>query len=190
MTDQPRRSTLPRIIENPAMGMSTRFLVTHDESDDGHVETEVTIPGNEPGPPLHRHTDFTETFTVLEGELFMDFEDKRCLVLGPGESVHVPINTPHRYFNAGANVATFHFRADPGFRYKMGIRASTAMANAGRTTTHSIPKNPLEAALLFELAGTYPTGIPIKVQQAIGRAVGRVARWLGYDPTFAAYLQD
>ena len=35
----------------------------------------MTIPGNEPGPPLHRHTDFTETFTVLEGELFMDFED-------------------------------------------------------------------------------------------------------------------
>jgi len=179
---------LPRTIANPDMGMSTTFLVTAEESEDGHVESRVTIPGHEPGPPRHRHTDFTETFTVVEGRLHMDLGDQRGLVLGPGESVHVPIGVVHRYFNAGDEQAIFDFRADPGHRYEQGIRAATGLSNAGRTNARGIPRNPLEMALLFELAGTYPTGVPVRVQQALARCVGCVARWRGYDPTFEAYL--
>jgi quercetin dioxygenase-like cupin family protein len=52
-------------------------------------------PGS--GPPPHRH-DFEEMFTVLEGEITLNFRGE-VLQGGVGTSVNVPANAPHSFKN-------------------------------------------------------------------------------------------
>jgi quercetin dioxygenase-like cupin family protein len=52
--------------------------------------------GGGPGP--HRH-DFEETFIVLEGEIEVTFRGKKSTVRA-GETVNVPSNAPHQFYNA------------------------------------------------------------------------------------------
>jgi mannose-6-phosphate isomerase-like protein (cupin superfamily) len=59
----------------------------------------VTTTPPDRGPPLHVHPS-AEVFLVEEGEAtFTVGEDE--LVLGPGQIVMVPPETPHRFHNTG-----------------------------------------------------------------------------------------
>jgi quercetin dioxygenase-like cupin family protein len=49
------------------------------------------------GPPPHRH-DFEETFTVLEGEIEINFRGAKS-VLRAGETANIPANAPHQFQN-------------------------------------------------------------------------------------------
>jgi uncharacterized cupin superfamily protein len=51
------------------------------------------------GPPPHRH-DFEEMFTVLDGEVQVNFR-RQTLVARAGETINVPANAPHAFTNAG-----------------------------------------------------------------------------------------
>jgi mannose-6-phosphate isomerase-like protein (cupin superfamily) len=44
----------------------------------------------------HKHEDCDELFYVLEGELFIDFENDKTVSLKPGDIFTVPANTMHR----------------------------------------------------------------------------------------------
>ena len=44
----------------------------------------------------HKHEDCDELFYVLEGELFIDFENNETVSLKPGDMFTVPANTMHR----------------------------------------------------------------------------------------------
>ena len=50
------------------------------------------------GPPAHIHTDFDETFSVKNGELSI-WVDGKVVKIRPGDSLHIPIGTPHKPFN-------------------------------------------------------------------------------------------
>jgi quercetin dioxygenase-like cupin family protein len=180
--------TLDRTLHNADLGVDVTFLVTMDESADGRVESEVTIAAGEPGPPLHRHIDFEETFTVVDGELFMDLGDRRGIVLRAGESVTVPPGAVHRYYNSGGAPATFRFRAEPGAAYEKSFRALAGLAASGRTTRTGLPRNPLESALVFQMSGSYLTGVPIRVQRMLSDAGAWIARRVGADRRLAAMV--
>jgi mannose-6-phosphate isomerase-like protein (cupin superfamily) len=180
--------TLPRTLHNADLGVDLTFLVTMDESDDGRVESEVTIAAGEPGPPLHRHVDFEETFSVVDGELSMDLGERRGLVLRAGEAVTVPVDIPHRYYNAGDRPATFRFRAAPGAAYEKSFRALAGLAAAGRTTRTGLPRNPLESALVFQMSGSYVAGVPIALQRVLSDVGAWIARRVGADRRLAALV--
>jgi mannose-6-phosphate isomerase-like protein (cupin superfamily) len=44
----------------------------------------------------HKHDDCDELFYVMEGELFIDFENGETVSLKPGEIFTIPANTMHR----------------------------------------------------------------------------------------------
>lgn len=44
----------------------------------------------------HYHSNSDELFMVLEGELFIDFEDKDTIVLKPNDTLLIPAGTVHR----------------------------------------------------------------------------------------------
>jgi len=52
------------------------------------------------GPPLHIHHREEETFYVLEGEFEFVCGDERTTG-GPGTTVHLPRDVPHRFKNIG-----------------------------------------------------------------------------------------
>ncbi|WP_344855266.1 cupin domain-containing protein [Amycolatopsis ultiminotia] len=180
---------LPRTVSNPAMGVTVTFLTASDETDGEYVEAQVRIPAREPGPPLHFHTDFEETFTAVEGTLLLDHGDRRRIELSPGQSVHVERNVPHRYFNDGDQPAVFTFVARPGLAYEQGIRASFGLAVDGRTTADGTPRDPAETALMFSLARSYLAGVPLWLQRGLTRMGVKLARRRGYDPEFSRYTK-
>jgi quercetin dioxygenase-like cupin family protein len=65
---------------------------------------ENSVAAGFPGPPLHIHPDFDETFYVLEGELTFQLGDER-LTAGAGALVFAPGETPHTFANHGADEA-------------------------------------------------------------------------------------
>jgi mannose-6-phosphate isomerase-like protein (cupin superfamily) len=187
---QPRTPTgLPRTVVNPVLGAEVVFLQASDETGGDFVQARVRIGAGDKGPPPHLHTDFEETFTVVEGTLHMDLGDRRGLRLTAGESVHVPRGVRHRYYNPGDREATFHFVARPGTAYEMGIRAGFGLAADGLTTATGVPRNPLDAALMFVLAGSYVAGLPLRLQKALAGVGARLAVLRGHDPTFSRYTR-
>lgn len=187
--EAPVPTGLPRTVTNPAMGVTVTFLTTSEETGGEYVETQVSIPAGEPGPPMHFHTDFEETFTAVTGNLFLDHADRRRIVLRPGEQVHVARNVHHRYYNDSDQDVVFHFVARPGIAYERSIRASFGLANDGRTNAKGVPRNPFELALTFELAGSYIAGVPLWLQRAVTRMGVALARLFGYDPEFSRYTK-
>jgi len=180
---------LPRIVSNPVMGVTVEFTTAGDEGDGDHVEARVSIPAGDQGPPPHFHTDFEETFTAVEGVLFMDLGDRRGLTLHPGESVRVARNVRHRYYNAGDQTAVFRFTATPGRAYEMGIRAGFGLAADGLTDARGVPRNLLDLALVFDLSGSYVVGAPPWLQKTLARVGVRAARLCGRDPQFSKYTR-
>jgi quercetin dioxygenase-like cupin family protein len=171
------------------MGVTVEFVTASDENDGQQVEARVSIPAGDKGPPAHFHTDFDETFTALEGILFMDLGDRRGIALHPGETVHVARNVRHRYYNAGDQTAVFGFTANPGQAYEMGIRAGFGLAADGRTDARGVPRNLLDLALITRLSGSYVSGAPLWLQKALTSAGVRLAHLRGRDPHFSEYTR-
>jgi quercetin dioxygenase-like cupin family protein len=59
------------------------------------------IPAGFPGPALHVHPDFEETFYVLEGALTFRTGDE-VHAGGPGTVAHIPRGVPHTFANPGS----------------------------------------------------------------------------------------
>ena len=59
---------------------------------------EQVIPGGFPGPALHVHPEFEETFFVLDGTLAFRVDDQ-AWEGGPGTVAHIPRGVPHTFAN-------------------------------------------------------------------------------------------
>ena len=65
---------------------------------------EQVIPGGFPGPPLHVHPEFEETFVVLDGSLaFRVGDDAR--EARAGGVAHIPRGVPHTFANPADETA-------------------------------------------------------------------------------------
>lgn len=106
-------------------------------------------PGSE--TPLHVHSRYSETLYVLEGEVTI-YTPGKTNVLSPGNSHHIPMNTPHTIVN---NSKTEPFRA-------LAIASPSGFAKFIRTVgiQGSVNEAPPEKANDMELA--------LKVLEEIG----------------------
>jgi mannose-6-phosphate isomerase-like protein (cupin superfamily) len=59
---------------------------------------EQVIPGGFPGPALHVHPEFEETFYVVDGSLVFRLGDDAHRA-GPGTIAHIPRGIPHTFAN-------------------------------------------------------------------------------------------
>ena len=111
------------------------------------------------------------------------------LVLAEGESVFVPLNTAHRFWNSSTEPVVFEVEIRPARNFEKSLRAQFGLVQDGKTNDKGIPKNILELALLYELSESYVAGMPLFLQKGIFGALARVARWRGYDPEFSKYTK-
>ena len=66
-----------------------------------------------PGPPLHVHPGFDETYLVLQGRLEVVIEDRRA-ELTPGAVAYVTGSVPHTFRNPDGEHARFLSICTPG----------------------------------------------------------------------------
>jgi quercetin dioxygenase-like cupin family protein len=86
------------------------------------------------GPPPHRH-DFEETFAILEGELAVTFRGVKSVVRA-GETIHVPANAPHQFYNASDKPVRMLCTCSPAGQEKFFLEVGVPVA----TRTAAPPK--------------------------------------------------
>lgn len=181
---------LPRTIENPITGERVTFLATAEETNGEYARVRTETSAGAPGVVMHYHLAYTEAFKVLKGRLDMCVGTKDShLALGEGESVFVPLNTAHRFWNSSTEPVIFEVEVRPARNFEKALRAASGLAQAGKTNDKGVPKNLFELALIYELSESYIVGMPLFLQKGIFGALARIARWRGYDPEFYEYTK-
>jgi mannose-6-phosphate isomerase-like protein (cupin superfamily) len=146
-----------RVFVNPIYKDKATVLKTSEDTNGRYLLGELEVaPGG--GNSLHVHSAFTETFIAVKGTLGVRFR-KRELYLKPGESITVPLHTPHCFFNNGKETIVCHVKLEPAHDgFIKGIAISYGLASDGLTNKKGIPKSLMHLALLISLTDTRPYG--------------------------------
>ena len=86
----------PRMRHISVAGGIYTILVTGAETSGRYCLIDMLVPPGG-GPPPHRH-DFEEMFTILEGEIELNFRGE-VLQAAAGWTVNIPANAPHSFKN-------------------------------------------------------------------------------------------
>ena len=86
----------PRMRHVSVAGGTYTILVTGAETSGRYCLIDMLVPPGG-GPPPHRH-DFEEMFTILEGEIELNFRGE-AQQASAGSTVNIPANAPHSFKN-------------------------------------------------------------------------------------------
>jgi mannose-6-phosphate isomerase-like protein (cupin superfamily) len=148
---------IKRVFVNPAYKDKGTLLESAEETGGRYTLAELEVyPGG--GNHMHIHKAFEETFIGVKGRLGLVLNGtKRYLY--PGESITVPKNAPHRFFNDGDTPAVCHIRFVPGHDgFQKGIAIAYGLASDGMSDSKGTPKKLIHLALLVRMTDTYPVG--------------------------------
>ena len=95
------------------LGGSIHIRVRSEDTDGAFGLTEHVVPAGFPGPALHVHPGFAETFYVIEGEIAVRVGDE-AREAGPGTVAVVPRGTPHTFANPSDAPARMLVLVTPG----------------------------------------------------------------------------
>ena len=142
--------------------------------------------------PDHVHHHHEERIEVVSGTLGLCIDGQR-LTLGPGESALGPPGIPHAWWNP-SDEAAVHFLAEirPGLDVEIMLETVRGLARDGKTIGETIPRNPLQLAVLACEFGNwgYFTGVPRPMRKALFVPVASLAfigRRLGYRARYPEY---
>lgn len=125
-------------------GSSAVFKAELGDGDGTFSLTETVIAPGFPGPVLHRHETFADSFYVLEGTLTVRVGDA-TVEAAPGSFVFVPPGTAHTFSNPGAQpVRLLNLMAPGGFEQYLKEVARSLPAGA-----------PPDPAAMAEIASRY-----------------------------------
>ncbi|HEU0064254.1 MAG TPA: cupin domain-containing protein [Flavisolibacter sp.] len=145
-------------IQNPIIGDKTTFIKTNQESLGEKTVLEIILAPRG-GNAMHFHKHFTETFTVIEGELKYQL-GKKIFTLNPGQSSTIPINAPHRFFSTSNQPTKFICELNPGSDgFENALHIAYGLANDKKCNNKAVPKNFYHLALVFEMSQSYLVGI-------------------------------
>jgi quercetin dioxygenase-like cupin family protein len=120
--------------------MQTNVLLRGEETGGQVSVTEIVLPPQTAGPPLHTH-DFDEAFYMLEGELIFQVEDALA-TKGAGEVSFAPRNVAHALANHSDRPARYVLVCTPaGFeRHWARVAAEAAGEEPPQWALQPIPE--------------------------------------------------
>jgi mannose-6-phosphate isomerase-like protein (cupin superfamily) len=95
------------------MGARMRLVLTAGETGGAYSLFDYWAPPHYVGPPPHWHRKTTEFFHMMSGRLEVKV-DRRVLVAGADEAVHVPTGVVHTFANPHDEPAHFLVYVSPG----------------------------------------------------------------------------
>jgi quercetin dioxygenase-like cupin family protein len=119
--------------------LTTNVLLCGEETGGNVSVTEIVVPPQTAGPPLHTH-DFDEAFYMLEGELIFQVQDVLA-TKRTGELSFAPRNVAHTLANQSDLPARYVLVCTPaGFeRHWARLAAETAGVEPPRWALQPIP---------------------------------------------------
>lgn len=145
-------------IVNPVIGEEVIFLTTSKQSNGEKTVMEVRI-GPKGGNPLHYHKRFSETFSVIEGELSVQVgRDK--MKLKAGEKTTAPMNTKHRFYNTSGKPVRFTVELNPASEgFENVLRIAFGLAQDGKAGPNGMPKSLVHNGILMNMGEGYFVGL-------------------------------
>lgn len=179
------------IIKNNITGDSMRIFRSSLNGGDDIFELDLTLcPKNRWSKFPHFHPGATETFKVISGTLNMIVGDQEVVLTPDSKEVVIGNNVIHCFWNDTDKPVTFHSVISPAYTIERGIRATYALANAGRMNKMNLPRNLFELALLGELLDGYSPKLPWQVQKGLIKVLTTIGTVLGYRKRFDLYIQQ
>ena len=183
------RLNYERRIYNPVQKDYATFLKTAAETDGelSLLEVELAPHG---GNFMHYHTEFSESFEVLEGELHLQVGEE-FLTLQPGEFAVAQPGEYHRFYSLSDEPIRFRVEIRPGHPgFEQALQIGYGLASDGLTHENGLPKRLLDLAYLGQIGGTKAAGLISMVLMPIAGLLARVAHRKGVDKQLAErYLQ-
>ncbi len=171
-------------IENAVTGERIVFRQTSRETGGEAVVIDTYVQPNGFVAAAHVHPGQEERFEVLRGSVGFRV-GRQKLVAGPGQRLTVPAGTPHKFWNAGDDVAHFVCEIRPALQFESLIETMFSLAAAGKTNRKGMP-NPLRLAVIADAHfDTVQLPFPPAFLQRLGLMLGSpVGRAFGYTPTY------
>ena len=171
-----------RQFSNPATGESVQFTATpEDAGEDVARFSWRSTPGGSITEHVHPHQE--ERFTITGGEAhFTVGGDHR--VVGPGETLVVPMGVRHSESNPGSVAVEGVVELRPALHAKEMFEAFGGLGSEGKTTPRGAPKNPLQlgATCWYFRHESRATSPPIWVQNLVLPPLAALAKVFGVRP--------
>src|SRR5881227_3481547 len=171
-------------IHNPITGERLVFRKTSRETGGQAVVIETYVQPNGFVAAAHVHPSQEERFEILSGEVGFRIGREK-VVAGPGQRLTVPAGTPHKFWNAGDEVAHFVCEVSPALQFESLLETMFALATDGKTNRKGMP-NALRLAVIANAHfDTVRLPFPPAWMQKAGLVLGApLGRLLGYGPTY------
>lgn len=168
---------MARKIELRATGETITFTKSTADTHGELVETFVSLPASGEGPPTHRHVFQKEIFEAVEGKLGLDCDGKK-IVLEPGQSFTVPVNTLHRCYAVDGTEIKFKATFFPALSIEYLLSEMFEASNRKNSKDPSV----LDACfILGQAKGEYFLGgIPPFIQQTIFPMIAGLGKLFGF----------
>ncbi len=173
-------------IENPVTGERIVFLKTSRETGGQAVVIETYVQPNGFVAAAHVHPSQEERFEVLSGEVGFKIGREKT-VAGPGQRLVVPAGTPHKFWNAGDDVARFVCEVRPALQFEALLETMFPLAADGKTNRKGMPNLLRLAVIANAHFDTVQLPFPPALLQRMALALGAPAgRLFGYEPAYTA----
>jgi quercetin dioxygenase-like cupin family protein len=173
-----------RQFSNPATGESITFTATAQDGEEDVVRFNWrSVPGGAITEHLHPHQE--ERFMIATGEAHFTVDGEERVV-GPGETIVVPIGIRHSESNLGSVAIEGVVELRPALHSKQMHEAFGGLAAEGKTTSRGAPKNPLQlGATLWHFRNeNRVTSPPAWVQNLILPPLSALAKVFGVRPYY------
>lgn len=168
-------------ILNPRTGQRMRFI--HREPSLLRIDT-INPPG--PPEPEHVHPSQETSAEVLSGTLHFSIRGEERVV-GPGERIVIPANTPHYFWNAGPEDARAIQEARPALRSEEFFRAWFALMHDTPATADGVAVTPSVLVLISSFGDVLrPTSPPWPLVWLAGKVLRPFVRLRGSHSSAAA----
>src|ERR1700761_7641470 len=163
-------------ISNPRTGQRMTFLETSEDV----LRIDSVSPVSDEREPLHVHPRQESGAELLSGSLVFEVDGIQRK-LAPGESISIPANTPHRFWNDGDEDAHWIGSFRPALATADFFETLFALAASGKLDASGMPR-PLQLAVMvpeFE-SEIRPLSPPWPVLRALAAVLAPLARARGY----------
>ncbi len=168
-----------REFSNPATGESIHFTDTPQDSGEDRLRLNWrSMPGGRITEHVHPHQE--ERFAISAGQAHFTIGGEHHVV-GPGETLVVPIGVRHSESNPGSVPVEGLVELRPALHTKEMFEAFAGLSSEGKTTPRGAPKNPLQLAATCwhfrdESRATAPA---IRIQNLILPPLAALAKLVG-----------
>ena len=174
-----------RALVNPATGEWIRFTAVPEHGDEDIVRFNWR---SEPGGaiPEHVHPHQEERFIISAGEAHFTLNGDSHVLVGPGESIVVPVGVRHAEANPGSVAIEGVVELRPALHTREMHEAFAGLAADGKTTSRGAPRNPLQlGATLWRFRHeSRVTSPPIWVQNLMLPPLSALAKVFGVRPHY------